>query len=110
MCGSSPLAEAVTKSTGTGVLLSGSAARNASTRDFTASASAGFVRPRFDPLDEPALYGIGDVADGRLQKYFGSLNACPINALPMILPSRSIRLSSAARFIATCAIAVTRKG
>ena len=30
--------------------------------------------PRFEPLDDSALYGIGDVADGRLQKYLGSVN------------------------------------
>ena len=30
----------------------------------------------------------GDVADGRLQKYFGSSNCWPINSEPTILPSR----------------------
>ena len=45
MCGSSPLAEAVTRSTGTGTVLPGSAARSASVRAFTASVSAGFSGP-----------------------------------------------------------------
>ena len=38
------------------------------------------------------MYGIGAVADGRLQKYFGSLNGWPISSEPTVLPSRSIRL------------------
>ena len=71
MCGSSPLPDAVTRSTGH---------RRAVARDrplqrldrgrCTASASAGLVGPRFEPLEAAPLYGMGDVADGRLQKYF----------------------------------------
>ena len=64
MCGSRPLPEAVTRSTGTGAVLPGSAARSASTRSCTASISAGFVGPRFEPDEAPALYGTGAVADG----------------------------------------------
>jgi len=33
---------------------------------------AGFVGPRFDPDDAAALYGNGEVAEGRPQKYLGS--------------------------------------
>ena len=42
---SSPLPDAVTRSTGIGAVLSGSAARSAVTRDLTASASAGLSGP-----------------------------------------------------------------
>ena len=82
MCGSSPLPEAVTRSTGTGAVLPGSAARSASMRPLTASVSAGFSGPWFEPLDALALLGIGPVADGRPQKYFGSLKFCPISDEP----------------------------
>src|SRR5215813_9686627 len=92
MCGSRPLPEAVTRSTGTGLVLPGSAARRAATRPCTASISAGLVGPRFEPDDEAALYGNGEVADGRPQKYFGSSNGWPISAEPMTLPSLTIRL------------------
>ena len=95
MCGSRPLAEAVTRSTGTGAVLPGSAARSASMRPLTASTSAGFSGPWFEPLELPALYGIGEVADGRLQKYFGSLKVWPISDEPTGLPSLSSRLPPA---------------
>ena len=49
------LAEAVTRSTGTGRALPGSAARSASTRRFTASASAGFSGPWLEPPETAAL-------------------------------------------------------
>ena len=55
--GSRPLAEAVTRSTGTGAVLPGSAARSASIRPLTASASAGFNGPWFEPLEALALFG-----------------------------------------------------
>src|SRR5512143_2515172 len=64
MCGSSPLPDAVTRSTGMGDLLAGSAASNAEARVLTASASAGFVGPKFDPPDAIALSGKPEVADG----------------------------------------------
>src|ERR1700740_3541878 len=82
MCGSSPLPDAVTRSTGTGAVLSGSAARCASTRPWTALTRSGLVGLRFEPAEEPALYANGVVADGRLQKYFGSSNGCPISEEP----------------------------
>ena len=68
MCGSSPLAEALTRSTGTGARLSGSAALSASTRALTASTRAGLVGPWLEPLEPVALLAIGAVADGRPQK------------------------------------------
>src|SRR5439155_24807514 len=71
MWGSRPLPEAVTRSTGTGAVLLGSAARRASTRPCTALTRSGFVGLRFEPDDDPALYANGVVADGRPQKYFG---------------------------------------
>ena len=95
MCGSRPLPEAVTRSTGTGAVLPGSAARSASMRPLTASVSAGFSGPWFEPLEALALLGIGPVADGRPQTYFGSLKFCPISDEPTGLPSRRIRLPAA---------------
>ena len=64
--------------------VAGSAARSASRRACTASASAGFSGPRFEPAEFAALYGIGEVADGRLQKCFGSTKAWPISAEPTV--------------------------
>src|SRR5262249_43886252 len=86
MCGSTPLADAVMRSTGIGSLLSGSAARSASMRCLTASVRAEFVGPRFEAADDAGLFGNGEVADGRGQKYFGSVNAWPISSEPSALP------------------------
>src|SRR5450755_3800241 len=96
MCGSNPLPDAVTRSTGTGALLPGSASRNALMRPATASTSAGLRAPWFEPDEAPALYGCGDVADGRLQKYLGSSNGCPISVEPTILSLTAIKLPFAA--------------
>src|SRR6266404_1133601 len=67
MCGSRPLPEAVTRSTGTAALLSGSAARRASTRSCTDLTSAGFVGLRFEPDDQAAvgLVREHELRDGR---------------------------------------------
>ena len=51
-------------------------------RPLTASTSAGLVGPRFEPLDAVALFGRGDVADGRPQKYFGSVKLWPMSSEP----------------------------
>src|SRR5438270_3254219 len=110
MCGSSPLADAVTRSTGTASLLGGSAARRASTRSCTDFTSAGLVGLRFDPDDDAPLYGYGDVADGRPQKYFGSSKGWPIRAEPMTLPSFTIRLPLAWCGKTSWAMAVTTTG
>src|SRR5689334_3367845 len=110
MCGSRPLAEAVTRSTGTGAVLPGSAARSASTRSCTALVRAGFVGPRLDPDDAAALYGNGDVADGRLQKYLGSSKACPMSSEPTTFPSLTIRLPFAWCGKSAWAIPVTSSG
>src|SRR5579859_4502614 len=93
--GSRPLAEAVTRSTGMGSVLVGSAVFSASMRDFTASVSAGLSGPRFEPPEAMPLYGWGAVADGRLQKYFGSLKLWPIKRDPTGLPSLRTRLPAA---------------
>ena len=61
-------------------------------RALTASMRAGLSGPRFEPPEAAALYGCGDVADGRLQKYFGSLKLWPISAEPTALPLLTIRL------------------
>src|SRR5689334_19456394 len=90
--GSNPLPEAVSRSTGSGKSLPGSAARKTATRALTASSNTGLVGPRFDPADAAALYGNGAVADGRLQKYSGLSKYCPINFDPTTLPSRTIKL------------------
>ena len=42
-----------------------------------------------DPDEDPALSGNGLVADGRLQKYFGSSKGWPIRAEPTGLPLRT---------------------
>src|SRR4051812_7023209 len=110
MWGSRPLADAVTRSTGTGPSFPGSAAFSAATRAATAWDSAGLVGPRFDPDEAVALYGAGEVADGRGQKYFGSVNGWPIRREPIGLPSRTIRLPPACRGKATRATAVTTPG
>ena len=77
---------------GTGAVLPGSALAQRLDARFDGVRERRIGRPRFEPLDAPALYGIGAVADGRLQKYFGSLNGWPISALPTTLPSRSMKL------------------
>ena len=110
MCGSRPLPDAVTRSTGTAVGLPGSAARSASMRALTASSSAGFVGPRFDAPDAVPPYGIGAVADKRPQKYFGSWKDWPISADPTALPSRSIKLPAACSGNASLPIAVMVNG
>src|SRR5262245_13565034 len=110
MCGSRPLPDAVTRSTGTGAVLPGSAARSASTRSCTLLINAGFVGLRLEPEDDAALYPNGEVADGRPQKYFGSSNGWPISAEPTTLPSLTIRLPLAWRGKITCAMPVTIAG
>ncbi len=93
-----------------GALLSGSAARRASIRSWTAFFSAGFVGPRFEPVEAPALSGNGDVADGRPQKYLGSSKGWPMRADPTALPSFMIRLPFAWCGKSTWAIPVTTTG
>src|SRR4029450_1178274 len=110
MCGSSPLPDDVTRSTGIGVRLSGSAARNASARAFTASTCAGLSGPRLEPEEAAALYSKGAVADGRLQKYLGSLNGWPISAEPATSVPRVTRLPRACRGKAIWATRVTSSG
>src|SRR5207244_12792061 len=110
MCGSRPLPDAVTRSTGTGAVFSGTAARRASTRAWTAFTRSGLVGLRFEPADEPALYGNGVVADGRPQKYLGSSNGWPISDEPTTLPSFTMRLPFAWRGKTTFAMPVTTSG
>src|SRR5262245_50504684 len=97
-------------STGTGVVLPGSAARSASTRPCTALLRSGFVGLRLDPDEDAALSANGLVADGRLQKYLGSSNGCPISAEPTTLPSFTIRLPLAWNGKTACAMPVTISG
>src|SRR5262249_10433680 len=110
MCGSSPLPEAVTRSTGTGAVFPGSAARSASTRSCTALTSAGLVGLRLEPDDDAALSPNGDVAEGRDQKYLGSSKGWPISDEPTILPSTTIKLPLACRGNTACAMPVTTSG
>src|SRR4051812_10063522 len=110
MCGSSPLPEAVTRSTGTGAVLPGSTARSAATRALTASYSAALVGPWLEPDEDAALYGNGVVAEGRPQKYLGSSNGWPISEEPTTLPSRTMRLPLAWRGKASWAMPVTTAG
>src|SRR5262245_23243126 len=110
MWGSSPLPEAVTRSTGIGAVLPGSAARSASTRPCTVLIRSGLVGLRLDPVEDAALFGKGLVADGRLQKYFASSNGWPMSADPITFPSLTIRLPLACDGKTTCAMPVTISG
>src|SRR5437879_13449439 len=110
MSGSSPLADAGTRSTGTGAVLPGSAARSVATRSCTGCTRSGFVGLRFEPDEEPALSGNGEVADGRPQKYLGSSNGCPIRAEPTGLPFLRITLPLACCGNATWETRVTPTG
>ena len=97
MCGSSPLPEAVTRSTGTGAVLSGSASRSASTRALTASASAGLSGPWLEPRRRAGVVAASaPVAEARPQKYFGSPKGCPIRRgadhLAVALDQAAVRL------------------
>src|SRR3954453_11899258 len=96
MCGYKPLADAVTRSIGIRACSDGSADRSASTRLLTASANSGLSGPRFEPLEEAALYGKGLVAEGRPHKSFGSSYGCPISRPPIARPSLTIKLPFAA--------------
>src|SRR5688572_15731046 len=109
MWGSRPLPDAVTRSTGTGAVLPGSAARSAATRALTASCSAGFEGPRFEPDEAPPLYA-GDVAEGRPQKYFGASNGCPMSLDPRGPLGASMRPPLACRGNAARATPVTSSG
>src|SRR4029453_10420087 len=61
MWGSRPLPEAVTRSTGTGAVFPGSAARSASTRPCTALLRSGLVGPWFGPDGAGGFVGEGGV-------------------------------------------------
>ena len=93
-----PLPDAVTRSTGHGLRCCPDRPRaTLLMRCLTASASAGLVGPRLEPVDDALLSANGDVADGRLQKYFGSENGWPISSDPScFLSPCSIRLPFAA--------------
>src|SRR5262249_55825094 len=101
---------AVTRSTGTGAVLPGSAVCSAWIRALIPSVSAGFSGPRLEPPDARPLYGCGVVADGRLQKYFGSLKGCPIRREPTGLPSLTMRLPPACAGNSALAMPVTTNG
>src|SRR5690349_17337734 len=98
MSGSRPLPDDVTRSTGMGDALPGSASLSALTLASAAVRRAGLSGPRLDPLDPVplsalnAVHGTGPVAESRPQKYLGSSKLCPINEDPKGLPSRTIRL------------------
>src|SRR5437016_3213445 len=112
MCGSRPLAEAVTRSTGGAASLLASAARRAAIRALAASASAEFVGPRLEPVELAALYGSGlpsasVVAERRGQKNRGSSKGWPISVEP---PELGKREPLAFPWKHACAIAVTTAG
>jgi hypothetical protein len=89
------LPEAVTRSTGTGPVAEGSAARRAAILAATAAARAGLLGARLEAPLAAALYGPGDVAEGRPQKSPGSVKAWPIKAEPITFPSLRRRLPPA---------------
>src|ERR1700690_276640 len=110
MSGSRPLAEAVTRSTGMGSVLSGSAIFSASIRAFTASSNAGLVGPKFEPPEELALFGMGVVADNRPQKYLGSWKDWEMSEEPTTLLSRTTKLPDAWPGKAIFPMPVTTRG
>src|SRR5207237_7765301 len=81
-------ADVVTRSTATGP--PPSAPRNRSTSAEMRSIRSLLVGPRLEPADPLASYPFLPAADGRLQKYFGALNACPIRLEPTVSPSTTI--------------------
>ena len=107
MCGSSPLPEAVTRSTGIGrVVVRVGGARARRRAPSPRRPAPGWAGPRFEPDDAAALYASGAVAESRPQKYFGSSNGWPMSAEPTTLAVlRTIRLPLAWRGKAACAIA-----
>src|SRR5215469_4012109 len=108
--GSSPLPDDVTRSTGMGCETSVPAALRAAMRPLSSSASAGLVGPRFEAPEPVGLYGIGEVAERRPQKYWGASNCWPMSALPTTLPSTSTRLPLAWRWNAAWPNAVITAG
>src|SRR5436190_16617755 len=108
MCGSRPLPEAVTRSTGMEPLIP--SARNRFTRAASASRSAGFVGPRFDPDDAEALYGTGAVADGRPRNQRAPSKDCPLSFDPRTTPFTAMALPFAWLGNTPCATPVTTKG
>ncbi len=99
--GSRPLADVVTRSTGTGA--AGFCAARVAASPFTRSISVFEVGPLFEPPEFAALYGAGTVfvesfgsvsvvAEGRPWKYFSAVKFCPISSEPTTLLSRSIKL------------------
>ncbi|KAG1243379.1 hypothetical protein G6F65_022439 [Rhizopus arrhizus] len=75
-----------------------------------ASASAGLRGPRLDPPEAAALYGIGAVADGRLQKYWGDVKDCPISSEPTTLSPCLISEPAASCGNTAAATPLVRKG
>ena len=67
-------------------------------------------RPKFEPPEANALFGIGEVADTRPQKYFGSWNDWPMSFEPTALPLRVTRLPDTWLGNAALPIPVTAKG
>src|SRR5476649_1081528 len=91
-------------------IVPGSAAFNAAIRPLTASICAGLFGPKLEPLELLALFGIGPVADGRPQKYFGDEKDWPISVEPTALPPDSMMLPPACEAKATLPMPVTASG
>jgi len=75
ICGSKPLPEAVTRSAGTGATVAGVRVAQRFDAYRHGVGQRRVERTLVEPLEEAALYGYGDVADGRLQKCLGSRKA-----------------------------------
>jgi len=93
-----------------GSRFSGSAFCSALRRASTAFFKSGLNGPKFDPIDEAALYGPGVVAERRGQKYFGSSVQRPIKADPSIRPPLYTRLPFACQGNNDCAMPVIASG
>ncbi len=111
MCGSSPLADAVTRSDRNRLLIAGIGITQGLHSALSLHPSMpDWLAPRFEPLEPVGLLGIGLVAEGRLQKYLGSENDCPMRLEPIGLPSFMIMLPLALAGMITWETPVTTSG
>src|ERR1700686_4816840 len=116
MSGSSPLADDVTRSTGTGAVFS---ALRGFTSPLMRSSRALLVGPRFEASEAAALYGelivfprasVSVVTDGRPWKYPGRVKFCPISAEPINWPFLVSRLPFACQGNSICDRPVIPRG
>ena len=108
--GSSPLPEAVIKSIGIGKEADGLCSLRTLRRCLIVFKNFGLDGPKLEPDELVPLYGKGVVADGRPQKYLGSVKDWPIKSEPTIWFCFLMMLPFACQGKNTCAIPVMIKG